>query len=265
MSNYNEAVSNFISKNDYLSNSDVLGIVLYGSYTTGYNHDKSDIDMHIIMSDNIKEIVRGVTVQDGFKIEYFEKPLSDLYKSADNDYMTHSNALLPIIGNGVILFDRNGDVLRLQNYIFNKYKDPLPPLSGDDAIEMAVIIENRITQLEIMFNSDRVDFNHNYHLLIEKIRKFYSRICGCADIPVAKAVKIYTDEEYRKSFCKSDIPDEEFIHMYFNAISCDGTNEEKMNNIYKLYDHATKTLQVDPNHYRILIKSRNNPLNKNHE
>ncbi len=53
--------------------------------------------------------------------------------------------------------------------------------------------------------------------------------------------------------------------MYFHAVMNTCTNEEKMNIVKKLYNYTIRDLEIDPNNYRILIKSRNNPLNKNHE
>lgn len=108
MEDYKRAVAAFIENKKYLVNKDVLGIVLYGSYITGYNHIKSDIDIHIIMSSNTKELIRGSEVHNGYKIEYFEKPLHDIYESIENDFLTQCNSLLPIIGKGIILFDRYG-------------------------------------------------------------------------------------------------------------------------------------------------------------
>jgi len=155
MEKYEIAVTSFIDKMGYLSNNSVLGIVLYGSYTTGYNHNKSDIDMHIIMKNEVEELIRGSIIEDGFKIEYFEKPIHDLYESADNDFETQNNALLPIIGYGRIIFDRIGAISELQRYVLTKYSQPLPPLANDDAKEMAVIIENRINKLQAMFDNDK--------------------------------------------------------------------------------------------------------------
>ncbi len=265
MEKYQIAVSNFINEMNYLRNDHVLGIIVYGSYTTGYNHKDSDIDMHIIMDDNDDKLYRGVTNINGFKIEYFEKPISDIYLSIENDFETNENAYLTIIGYGNILFDRNSEIKKLRDYILKKYNNPLPPLSGDDAKEMAFIIDNRIKKLKSMLVNNRPEFIYNYYLDIEKIRKFYSRLCGCANIPVDKTFKIYTDKRYRESFCKSVIPDTQFINMYFNAVTNTGTNEEKMSIIIELYNYATRNLEIDPNNYRILIKSRNNPMNRNHE
>ncbi len=265
MEKYQIAASNFIAGMNYLENTHVLGIIVYGSHVTGYNNKNSDVDMHIIKDDSDGRLYRGVSNVNGFKIEYFEKPISDIYLSIENDFETNENAYLTIIGYGKILFDRTGDIIKLQRYILEKYSQPLPALSGDDAKEMAVIIDNRMIKLRSMLENNKPEFNYNYYLVVEKIRKFYSRLCGCANIPVDKAFRIYTDKRYRESFCKSVIPDEGFLGMYFNAVTTTGTNEEKMNIVTELYNYATRNLEINPNNYRILIKSRNNPMYRNHE
>lgn len=265
MQEYLMAVSNFIDEMNYLGNNHVLGIIVYGSYVTGYSNEDSDVDVHIIMDDSDKNIYRGVSNSNGFKIEYFEKPISDIYLSIENDFVTNNNAYLAIIGLGKIIYDRNGEIEKLKHYILKKYSQPMPALSGDDAIEMAVIIDNKIKKLRAMFENNNPEFVYNYYLVIEKIRKFYSRLCGCGDIPVEKAFKIYTDEKYRESFGMSTVPDEEFLALFFDSVNNTRNNEEKMDMVNKLYSYVTRNLEIDPNNYRILIKSRNNPLNRNHE
>ena len=176
MEKYQIAVSNFIDEMNYLKNEQVLGIIVYGSYTTGYNHKDSDIDMHIIMDDNNDKLYRGVINIDGFKIEYFEKPISDIYLSIENDFETNENTYLAIIGYGNILFDKNGEIKKLRDYILEKYNKPLPPLSGDDAKEMSFIIDNRITKLKSMQENNRPEFIYNYYLVIEKNKKILFKI-----------------------------------------------------------------------------------------
>ena len=205
MEKYQTAVFDFITEMNYLENKHVLGIIVYGSYVTGYHNKNSDIDVHIIKDNSDGKLYRGVSNVDGFKIEYFEKPISDIYLSIENDFETNENAYLSIIGHGKIWFDSNGEIEKLQRYILEKYSQPLPALSGDDAKEMAVIIDNRMIKLRVMFENKKPEFIYNYYLVVEKIRKFYSRLCGCANIPVDKAFRIYTDKKYRESFCKNVI------------------------------------------------------------
>lgn len=215
MERFQVAIYNFINKMNYLENKHILGIIVYGSYVTGYNNKNSDIDMHIIKDNSDEKLYRGVSNIDGFKIECFEKPISDIYLSIENDFETNENPYLTIIGHGKILFDRNGEIDKLQRYILEKYSKPLPALTGDDAKEMAVIIDNRMIKLRAMLENNKPEFIYNYYLVVEKIRKLYSRLCGCANIPVDKAFRIYTDEKYRESFCKSSIPDIDFFHFLY--------------------------------------------------
>ena len=264
MVKFDVAVKNFINDMNYKCNPHVIGAVVYGSYVTGYNNKKSDVDLHIIKDYSDKQIYRGVSIVDGYKIEYFEKPISDIYLSVERDFLINENAYLPIIGHGKILFDHYDRIHDLQKYILEKYKSPLPPLAGDDAKEMAVIIDNRMEKLIPMAECNKPEFNFNYYLVVEKIRKFYSRISGCPNIPVNKSFRLYTDEVYRASYCK-DVPDEEFVRLYFAAATNNGTNEEKMKSIEELYNYAIRNIDIDPNNYRIKIKSRNDSMNMNHE
>ncbi|MBQ9833852.1 MAG: nucleotidyltransferase domain-containing protein [Bacilli bacterium] len=258
----NDAVTKFIDKMNYLSNKDILGIVLYGSSITGYTHANSDIDIHIITSNNVKDLIRGVITIDNNKFEYFERPIEDVYKEVDISFKNQRNALLTMIGYGIILFDRNGEIKKLQQHILEKYANPLPHLEGDDAKEMVAILDNRLIKLQDMYDNNDIAFESSYFLLIERIRKFYSRRCGCSDIPPEKAVRVYSDEEYRQAFCKSNIPDKEFISLYFDALT-QTNKEDKMKMAYKIFDYTKKDINLNPNDYRIRVKSRNDPTNIN--
>jgi len=258
----NEVVMSFVERMNYLQNKNVLGIILYGSSITGYAHAASDIDIHIITTNNIKDLVRGVVTINNNKFEYFERPLDDVYKEVDLSFKNQKNALLTMIGYGNIIFDRDGETKKLQQYILDKYSNPLPSLEGDDAKEMVAILDNRIIKLQDMFNKNSIEFDSSYFLLIERMRKFYSRRCGCSDIPPEKAVRVYSDDNYREAFCKSKIPDNDFIELYLKALVQDN-RIDKLNMAYKMFEYTTNGINLNPNNYRILVKSRNDPTNIN--
>lgn len=44
-------IKKFIKSMGYLDNKHVLGVFFYGSFLTGYNNKKSDIDLHVIFDD----------------------------------------------------------------------------------------------------------------------------------------------------------------------------------------------------------------------
>lgn len=160
---------------------------------------------------------------------------------------------------------KEGIITALQDYIKIRYSTPLPPLDIEDAKEMVCIIDNRMVNLQKMFERDDPDFDHNYHLYLERIRIFYHKLLGCPEIPSSKVRRIYTDKAYRISFCKDYVPDIEFVEMYLKAISCTGSKAEKMALIRDLYNYSRRDVPVDPGNYRIFIKSRNDQNNPRHK
>lgn len=254
----NKIILSFINDMQYVENEHVLGCFFYGSFLTDYNNKNSDIDLHIIF-DNYDplHLIRGNKFVDGIRIEYFEKPINDLYLSVDNDFSRQNNALLSIIGTSKIIFDKTGDLKKLQQYTLTKFSNPLPPLEDEDAREYVSILNNRIEKLEKACLDDNPYFYHLYHLTIEKIRKFYHRLNGMPEVQTSKVFRVYTDEKYRKSFYKDNIPEQEFIDMYLDAI-CDNSldKESKLENVQNLFNYAKRNVSLGDN-YRILIKSRN--------
>ena len=256
-----DTIYNFIKKMGYLENRHVIGILFYGSYLTGYNHSKSDIDLHVVFDNlNPGHLIRGNEYVNGIRIEYFEKPLREIYESIDNDYEDRNNAWLPIIGKSRIILDRVGAMEALQEYTVKKFSKPLPPIASERAREKVSILDNRMEKLEIAVEKNDPAFTHLYHLTIEKIRKFYHELKGLPKVSTTKVKRIYEDETYRKSFDKEEIPEQEFITMYLNLIEDEVSDKKtKYENIKCFYEYATRDVKLDRRSYRILIESRNNP------
>ena len=253
-----DKISKFIKDMGYLNNEHVLGVFFYGSYLTGLNTDNSDIDLHIIF-DNEKpnHLIRGNKVVDGTRIEYFEKPLVDIYQTVNEDYMNQNNATLTIFGTSKIIYAKDNQLKQLQEYVINKFSNPLPPLSDDEAKEQVSILNNRMEKLEKYAETNNPYFEHLYHLTIDKIRRFYHNLMGIPRIETSKGFRIYTDEKYRNAFYINNIPEKIFIEMYFKLISDASLNKiQKYNLLNKMYEF-TKRNVILGNNYRIPIKSRN--------
>ena len=253
MEKHEIAIQKFIGEMGYKENEHVLGAFFYGSYLTGLYHDKSDIDMHIIFdASNPYHLIRGNKWVNGFRVEYFEKPIEDLYLSVNNDFEKRNVAWKAIIGTSKILFDKNDQLKLLQEYTFNKYSNPLPKLSLNEALAEVYILSNRIQKLKMYVYSPQ--FVHLYHLTIEKIMKFYHDFCGLARISTTKVYKMYTDEKTKKSY---KIPENEFIDRYLNTMcDCYSPHEVKLEKIKALYEYARRDISLGED-YRIPIKSRN--------
>ena len=141
----NEKILSFINEMNYVNNEHCLGVLFYGSYQTGLNTLNSDIDLHIIFDNSDpNHLIRGNKIIEGTRIEYFEKPIGDIFLTIEEDYQTQNNASLTIFGKSKIIYERDTQLRELQQYTINRFKSPLPPLSEDEAKEQVSIINNRM-------------------------------------------------------------------------------------------------------------------------
>ena len=253
---YNTVIK-FMKKKDYANNEHFLGMIVYGSSLTGFNTDISDIDVHVIFDNaDSNRIIRGETIVNGKKIEYFEKPIDDVYLTAENEFKNQNNASFSIIGKGSIVFEKNNSLTNLKKYVIDRFESDLPTLDQEDAKEQISIIDNKIQKLENLANENSLYFNHLYHLTLEKMRKVYHRIIGIPKIPTSKVYKIYTDEPYRKSVYKVN-PDKEFVEDYLNLMDLNIADKNQMlGDLKKFYLRIRQNVNLG-NDYRISIKSKN--------
>ena len=128
------------------------------------------------------------------KIEYFEKPIKDVYLSIENGYLNQNNAFYSMIGNGTIIFEKNNKLSLLKQYALDRFKGKLPKLGEEEIKEQISIINNRMEKLEKYAIEDNPYFEHLYHLTIDKVRRFYHNLMGMPRIETSKCFKLYTDE-----------------------------------------------------------------------
>ena len=250
------AITKFMEEMGYISDEHFLGAIVYGSSLTGFDTETSDIDLHIIFDNSDpNRIIRGESFVDGKKIEYFEKPIEDVYLMAENEFQNQNNASYSIIGKGEIVCERKGALTDLQKYVINRFTDKLPPLDTNEAREQISIIDNKIQKLENLIKDDSPYFNHLYHIVLEKMRKTHHRIIGISKIPTSKVHRIYTDEAYRKSVYKTN-PTPDFVEDYLNLIIQQGKDKRQMLESLKLfYDKVQQNIELG-DEYRIPIKSK---------
>lgn len=249
------AVTKFIEKMNYINDEHFLGVIVYGSSLTGFNTEISDIDLHVIFDNSDPDrIIRGESLVDGKKIEYFEKPIDDEYLMAENEFLNQNNASFSIIGKGEIICARDTSLIDLQRYVINRFKDELPPLNINEAREQISIIDNKVQKLENLLNEDSPYFNHLYHIVLEKMRKVHHRIIGISKIPTSKVHKIYTDEPYRKSTYKTN-PAPDFVEEYLNLVTPCTDKKQMLETLKSFYIKVKQNVELG-DEYRIPIKSK---------
>lgn len=250
-----EVVESFLDEYIYpeiLDMHQLLGILVYGSSLTGNASKNSDIDLLILMNEG-SVVTRGVTIHKGQKIEYFIKPIERFFD--ESIMFTNSNcpSHVALGQNAYILYDNGGIVknfLEADKTFYNKnHKKP-----NVDFDKKLVQIENRLASLKNIADRYGKEFYYVYYNTLELIRQYNSGVNGEADIPFAKAYRIYTDPEYYDKFVGQDAdnpkPTDEFVKRYISCIEV-GSRKQMMQNIQGLYDYIKQFSKIDPTNYQI--------------
>lgn len=227
MNKWEEALKNFIS--DYENKDYVIGALLCGSYATGNYTNRSDIDVHIVTK-NISYKQRGNVIIDGIMVEYFMNPLTELYKYLENDFKNRRRlADANMYANGIILFDKTGDMQKLKDESLKYYK-----LEFDEP-DKNIMMCNNYACWDLMDEiNDKIDNNEEYDLLMymllkELISNYYYKN-KIATIPFTKIEKIYRNKEYREKYHLKNMPPQIFIDMVLDVL--DNKTYESLNKLY---------------------------------
>ena len=89
---------------------DTIGILVCGSFITGEPSAHSDLDVHIILSNDVDYRERGNRIIDGLLIEYFANPPKQISKYFENDYREICPMSQTQFITGRILLDKTGVV-----------------------------------------------------------------------------------------------------------------------------------------------------------
>ena len=236
MNNWKKVLEKFIS--NYREKDYVIGAILCGSYATGNNTCRSDIDVHIITKDiNYKQ--RGNIIIDGIMIEYFMNPLSQSYKYLESDFKQRRRlADANMYGNGIILFDKTGEIQRLKEDSL-KYYD----MEFDEPEESMMLINNYACWDLMDEIKDKIENNENYdlnyYMLLKELISNYYYKNGIATVPFTKIEKIYRNSEYREKYHLKNMPTQKFVELVLNAI-----DNKSFDAISKLYDFVMENFQI---------------------
>ena len=236
MNNWKDILEKFIS--EYKEKEEVIGAVLCGSYATGNFTKRSDIDVHIITKE-ISHKQRGNVIIDGIMIEYFMNPLSEIYNYLENDFKNKRRvADANMFANGVILFDKTGEIEKLKEESKKYYE-----LDFDDP-DVNTMMCNNYSCWDLMDEiNDKIDNNDNYELLYwmllkELISNYYYKN-KISTVPFTKIEKIYRDIEYREKYHLKNIPPQEFIDIVLNVF-----DNKSYDSIKTLYDYVLGDFKI---------------------
>lgn len=216
MGAWEHALNKFLvewKKKDY-----VLGAMATGSYVIGRATKYSDIDVHIILSDNIEWRERGNKIVDNFLIEYFANPIHRLKSYQEEDQRENSRTSARMFCTGKIIFDKTGIVTKLkldaEKEIKREFKNP-----DDIWIELAKYkLWDHLDTLKDLNDRNAQNFEYVYYLTLENLITTYAKYVRAEVPPPFKISTILTDDTFRRDYKFEKFPDHELVELLLKCL-----------------------------------------------
>ncbi|WP_342550661.1 nucleotidyltransferase domain-containing protein [Lysinibacillus sp. FSL M8-0216] len=239
LANWRKALETFL--NDWQGRDEVVGALVCGSYVTGHPSERSDIDVHIILSNDVKWRERGNQIVDGFLIEYFANPPGQIRRYFQDDFNKHRTMSMVQFQTGQILFDYTGIIneLKLEAYAWQE--------KNYETINKTVLelkkygLWDMLDNTKDCYEQKRGDFIFVYHHALATLFMEYGQFLNVDTIPTYQIHAYLVDPIYLQKYMKSAFPDEYFKQMFLHALK-ESNTEQMLESLEALVSYVLKQM-----------------------
>jgi hypothetical protein len=216
MQEWETALAQFLE--EWKTRNEVIGAMVCGSYITGSPSKRSDIDVHIILSDEVDWRERGNNLSNGYLIEYFANPPKQIRGYFRDDFHDHSTMSMVQFITGRTLFDPHGVIHELKveaAELINNKQDAL----DETALELKkYTIWDDLDNLKDCFEQQRADFHFSYHNSLFRLMTAYCTFLRIENVPYYQIHSYLSNSTYLDKYLKESFPDEQFKQSFINAL-----------------------------------------------
>ena len=239
-----------------LDKDNLLAILTYGSSLTGFASNNSDIDLLIILNE-CDHLTRGVKFFKGKKVEYFIKPIEKFLDEAIKHTKNNCPSHVALEQNAYFLYDKGDfvkNILKSDAQFYNQNRQ-IPKDNFDLKLVQA---ENRLASLKNIYERNGKEFHMVYFNLLEMIRTLHSKRNDEANVPFAKAYRVYSDPNYYHKYVSNNAdntkPDPTFVELYTSCVNEYLNKEKMMSYIQALYDYEKQFYKINPEDYELNLE-----------
>jgi hypothetical protein len=214
---------------------EVIGAMVCGSYITGSPSKRSDIDVHIILSDDVDWRERGNKISNGYLIEYFANPPKQIRGYFQEDYHDHNTMSMVQFITGKTLFDNNGVIHELKVEAADLINNRQDELDEAEVELKKYTIWDDMDNLKDCFEQQRADFNFTYHNSLFRLVTAYCTFLKLENVPYYQIHSYLSKSAYLHKYLKQSFPDEQFKQIFISAIQ-----EVDRNNMMERYEQLSQ-------------------------
>lgn len=217
--------------NEFLKNwkekENVIGAMVCGSYVTGDSSPHSDIDVHIILSDEVDWRERGNMVINNYLIEYFANPPKQIKRYFEDDYNDlRSHSMVQFL-TGKIIFDKYNEIEVLKNearvWFDKKYKE----LNNNIVELMKYHLWDTLDNLEDCYEQDRIDFDFVYFNSLKVLYEEYSKYLRIETMAFYQISGYFSQPNFLDKYMAHSFPDKYFSDKFLSSLY-EGERSERM-------------------------------------
>nr|WP_026678243.1 nucleotidyltransferase domain-containing protein [Fictibacillus gelatini] len=207
--------------NEWRNRSDVTAALVCGSYVTGNPSKQSDLDVHIILSDDVDWRERGNKIIDGLLIEYFANPPRQIRNYFQDDYTNRRTMSMVQFISGKVVFDKS-DVVKQLKIEAQEWMDKQYGTLNRSALEVIKYgIWDNWDNLKDCYDQQRADFHFVYYNSLAHLFDQYCSYLGLERIPHHQIYSYLTDPMFKKKYLKGSFPDAAFSNMFIRLLGAD--------------------------------------------
>jgi len=245
MRHWEDALHKFLA--EWRERADVIGALVCGSFVTGSPSNRSDIDVHIVLTDESDWRERGNRYVDGFLVEYFANPPRQIRAYFEEDFRDRRTMSHVQFMTGKVIFDPHGVVGQLKQeareWKAKKYDGIAPSL-----IELKKYgLWDAYDNLSDCFESGRSDFDFVYYQSLYLVFNEYCALLNIERIPCYQVTRYLSDPSYLSKYLKSPFPDPEFAKLFMTAVEVEdrGKKLEACKLLVEHVFHKTGGFDID--------------------
>ncbi len=197
---------------NYENKSDVVGVLVCGSYVTGHPNAHSDLDVHLLLKNDAGYRERGNRVVEDLLIEYFANTKQQILAYFKKDYVNISPMSQTQFATGKIILDKTGEVAELKTLatqqLANKYAD----LDAKPSQITLYAIWDSLDDLQSILEEGREDFDFIYYNKLNNLLGVYFKSIrtpyNCKTI-----IGHLTSEIVRNKYLLDEIKDEKMAML----------------------------------------------------
>ena len=237
MEGWKKALNKFLGP--WRDRDEVIGFLVCGSYITGNPSKRSDIDLHIITSDDTEWRERGTSIVDEYLIEYFVNPPRQIRAYFKQDHGSNRRDTPTQFATGKTLHDKNGSIAHLKKEAKDWLAKKFTGLDNTGLSLQKYALWDTMDNLRDIHERKSKSFNYAYYSALKTAIGIYSRYLKTEIYPAERVHELLTDPAVQRKYLQHGHPDPVFRDMYVKALTVDD-HAEMLECFQEITDYTLK-------------------------